>query len=35
MWFAKAVDDFNSSIEAEGSGAAQLIAGTSNGFTSE
>lgn len=34
MWFGKAVDDFNSSIQAQGKGAPQLIASTSNGFTS-
>ena len=33
MWFGKAVDDFNQSIELEGANAPHLIAGISNGFT--
>ncbi|KII94332.1 hypothetical protein PLICRDRAFT_78471, partial [Plicaturopsis crispa FD-325 SS-3] len=33
MWFGKAVDDFNSSIQSQGNGAPELIASTSNGFT--
>jgi len=33
MWFGKAVDDFNASIEAQGSSAAQLAASTGNAFT--
>jgi len=33
MWFGKAVDDFNASIEAQGQQAPHLIASTGNGFT--
>jgi len=33
MWFGKAVDDFNQSIELEGANGPHLIAGISNGFT--
>ena len=33
MWFGKAVDDFNQSIELEGANGPHLIAGVSNGFT--
>jgi hypothetical protein len=35
MWFAKAVDDFNKNIVSGGKNAPELIATTSNGFTSE
>jgi hypothetical protein len=34
MWFGKAVEDFNRGIQEAGSNAPQLIASTSNGFTS-
>lgn len=34
MWFGKAVDDFNRGIQEAGNNAPQLIASTSNGFTS-
>jgi len=33
MWFGKAVDDFNESIELEGVNGPRLIAEISNGFT--
>lgn len=33
MWFGKAVDDFNQSIELEGNNGPHLMAGLSNGFT--
>jgi len=33
LWFGKAVDDFNQSIEFEGDSAPHLMAGLSNGFT--
>jgi len=33
LWFGKAVDDFNQSIQLEGDNGAHLIAGLSNGFT--
>lgn len=33
LWFGKAVDDFNQSIQLEGDNAPDLIAGLSNGFT--
>lgn len=33
MWFGKAVDDFNQSIELDGDNAPHLMAGLSNGFT--
>ena len=33
LWFGKAVDDFNQSIELEGANAPHLIAELSNGFT--
>ena len=35
MWFGKAVEDFNAAISKQGNDAPQLIASTSNGFTSE
>jgi hypothetical protein len=34
MWFGKAVEDFNRGIQEAGNNAPQLIAATSNGFTS-
>jgi len=33
MWFGKAVDDFNASIEAQGQQGPHLLASTGNGFT--
>lgn len=33
MWFGKAVDDFNQSIELEGANGPHLIAEIANGFT--
>jgi len=33
LWFGKAVDDFNESIELEGINGPHLMAGLSNGFT--
>lgn len=33
MWFGKAIDDFNASIESQGQQGPQLIAATANGFT--
>jgi len=33
MWFGKAVEDFNASIEAQGQQGPQLVASTGNGFT--
>ena len=35
MWFGKAADDFNQSIQGQGSNGPQLIANTGNAFTSE
>jgi len=34
MWFGKAVDDFNATIEAQGESGPQLAASTGNAFTS-
>ena len=34
MWFGKAVEDFNRTIIEDGTGGPQLVADTSNGFTS-
>jgi len=34
MWFGKAVDDFNQSIQGQGTNGPQLIAATANAFTS-
>jgi hypothetical protein len=34
MWFGKAVQDFNSSIQAQGAQGPQLVADTGNAFTS-
>lgn len=34
MWFGKAVEDFNKTIIAAGANSQQLVAETSNGFTS-
>lgn len=33
MWFAKAIDDFNQSIVAQGKNAPELVAAAGNGFT--
>jgi hypothetical protein len=35
MWFGKTVQDFNTSIQDQGSQGPKLIAETSNAFTSE
>jgi hypothetical protein len=35
MWFGKAADDFNQSIQGQGTNGPQLIAYTGNAFTSE
>lgn len=35
MWFGKAVDDFNSSVQQLGSSAPEIAASIGNGFTSK
>lgn len=35
MYFGKAADDFNQSIQGQGTNGPQLIANTSNAFTSK